>query len=206
MARRGDVIDNPVTRQRLTFLATSRDTRGELFRAEGTFPAGGFAGVEHIHPRQDEHFEVHAGLAAFRVGGDELVLGAGQTIDVGAGTKHTFWNAGVEEMHVSFEFRPAPRSTERFYELYFGFAQEGRVNAKAMPGLLDLATVWAETSEHAVLATPPAWVQHLLLRGLTPIAKIARHRVPRCDYTCHQRSRHDPDQPTRAATGVPPDS
>lgn len=136
MADAGDVIENPATGQRLTFLATTSDTSGEIFRAKGAFPPGGFAGVEHIHPRQDEHFEVLAGHAAFQVDGRERVLGAGETIDVPAGTRHTFANAGDDDMRVLFEFRPALDSTERFYELYFAFAQEGRVNAKAMPGHL----------------------------------------------------------------------
>lgn len=191
MTSKGETIENPVTGQRLTFLATGRDTGGELFRAEGLFSPGGFAGVEHIHPHQDERFEVHAGRAAFRVDGEEVMLGAGQTIDVPARTKHTFWNAGDDEMRVTFEFRPAPKSTERFYELYFGFAQEGRVNAKAMPGLLDLATVWAETSEHALLAKPPAWLQHTLLRTLAPVARAAGRREPTCEHTqSEQRTNH----------------
>jgi len=183
MASKGQTIENPVTGQRLTFLALGRATGDELFRAEGLFPPGGFAGVEHIHPHQDEHFAVKVGRAAFRVNGEEVVLSAGETLDVPAGAKHTFWNAGDDEMRVVFEFRPAPMSTGRFYELYFGFAQEGRVNAKAMPGLLDLATVWAETSKHAVLARPPAWLQHALLRTLAPVARAAGRKPPACEHT-----------------------
>lgn len=181
MAAAGDVIENPVTGQRLTFLATARDTAGEVFRAEGAFPPGGFAGVEHIHRHQDERFEVLAGRAAFQVDGRERVLGAGETIDVPAGTTHTFGNAGDDEMRVVFEFRPALDSTDRFYEVYFGFAQEGRVNARAMPGLLDIAIVWASLSEHAVLAKPPPWVQHLLFRVLAPFARWAGRKAPRCE-------------------------
>jgi quercetin dioxygenase-like cupin family protein len=183
MAHAGEEIHNPVTGQRLVFLATSRDTEGELFRAEGVFPPGGFAGVEHIHPHQDEHFEVLAGSATFEVDGQRHVLGAGQTIDVPAGTRHTFANGGEDEMRVIFEFRPGLDSTDRFYELYFGFAQQGRVDTKAMPGLLDVATVWAQTSEHAVLARPPAWVQHVLFRALGPIARLAKRRPPICERT-----------------------
>src|SRR3954465_8971928 len=128
--RAGDRIENPVTGQRLTFLTI--DDPG-LFRAEGWFPPGGFAGVEHVHPVQDEHFEVLAGSAAFSVSGAETVLGATETIDVPAGVRHTFRNAGPDDMRVLFEFRPGPASTVRFYELYFAFAQEGRVNDDAMP-------------------------------------------------------------------------
>jgi mannose-6-phosphate isomerase-like protein (cupin superfamily) len=181
VARAGDTIENPVTGQRLTFLVTGADTGGELSRAEGAFPAGSFAGVEHIHPHQDEHFEVLAGQAAFSVDGVERVLGAGQTVDVPGGTKHTFRNAGDDEMRVVAEFRPAPESTERFYELYFGFAQEGRVNSKSLPDLLDIALIWPLVSDHAVLAKPPAWVQNVLFRALLPIARALRRQLPSCE-------------------------
>jgi hypothetical protein len=111
------------------------------------FPARGFAGVMHIHPHQDERFEVLAGQAQFLVDGERRVLGAGESIDVPAGTAHTFANGGPDEMRVIGEFRPGLDCTERFYELYFAFAQEGRVNAKAMPSLSvqgrdDLTSGW----------------------------------------------------------------
>ena len=62
MAHAGDVIENPVTGQRLVFLITSADSDGELFAAEGIFSPGGFAGVPHVHPHQDERFEVRPGM------------------------------------------------------------------------------------------------------------------------------------------------
>jgi cupin domain len=128
-------------------------------------------------------FSRSTGRAAFQVDGREQVLGASETIDVPAGTRHTFRNAGDREMRVLFEFRPALDSTERFYELYFAFAQEGRVNAKAMPGVLDIATVWRLVSEHAVLAKPPAWVQQLLFRVLAPLVRASGRKAPRCEFT-----------------------
>ncbi len=183
MVHAGDVIENPVTGQRLIFQVTSADSDGELFAAEGIFSPGGFAGVPHVHPHQDERFEVLAGDAAFDVDGVRHVLGAGETIDVPRGTSHTFANAGAEGMRVRFEFYPALTSTDRFYELYFAFAQHGRVNAKGMPSLLDIATVWPITSQHAVLATPAPLIQHALFRVLGPIARITRRRPPECRRT-----------------------
>lgn len=180
MAAAGDIIENPITGQRLVFLANGGDGADDVFRAEGVFPPGGFAGVEHIHPFQDEHFDVLAGTAAFTVDDEERTLGAGEAVDVSSGARHTFWNAGDDEMRVLFEFRPALEGTARFYEIYFGFAQEARVKRNAMPGLLDIATVWPETAEHAVLAKPPAWVQHALFRSLRPLARLARRTPPRC--------------------------
>ncbi len=180
MAHAGDVIENPVTGQRLSFLITAADSDGERFVAEGVFPPGGFAGVSHIHPYQDERFEVLSGRAVFEIEGTREIRGTGQIIDVPRGTKHTFANAGDEDMRVRFEFRPALTSTERFYELYFAFAQQSRVNDKAMPGLLDIATVWPVTCEHAVLATPPPAVQHALFRLLAPVARLTKRKAPVC--------------------------
>jgi quercetin dioxygenase-like cupin family protein len=180
MLAAGQTISNPATGQRLTLLTSGAENGGQLFRAEGSFTAGGYAGVEHVHPLQDEHFEVLAGTASFTVEGKERTLVAGETIEVPAGTSHTFRNGGDDEMRVLFEFRPAPTSTERFYELYFGFGQEQRVNDQAMPGLLDIALIWPLVSDHAVLAKPPSWVQHLLFRALGPIARRTRRELPLC--------------------------
>jgi hypothetical protein len=117
------------------------------------------------------------------VDGARHVLGSGNTIVVPRGTRHTFANAGEDEMRVRFEFRPALARTDRFYELYFAFAQQGRINAKGMPGLLDIATVWPVASEHAVLADPPPVIQHALFRVLAPIARVARRQPPVCRLT-----------------------
>jgi uncharacterized glyoxalase superfamily protein PhnB len=175
MASRGEVVDDGAA---APVRGDLRRIARERFVAEGIFPPGGFACVTHIHPHQDESFEVLAGAAAFEVEGEHRVLEAGETIEVPRGARHTFANAGPDEMRVRFEFRPGLSSTERFYELYFAFAQEGRVNARAMPGLLDIAMVWPQTSEHAVLASPPAFVQHALFGALAPIARWARRRPP----------------------------
>ena len=42
-------------------LKTARDTGGELFQMELTMQPGGFVAGEHIHPLQDERFEVISG-------------------------------------------------------------------------------------------------------------------------------------------------
>ncbi len=88
-------------------------------------------------------------------------------------------------MRVMFEFRPGADSTQRFYELYFGFAQEGRVNSKALPGLLDITLIWPLVSDHAVLAKPSPRVQDTLFRALLPVARALRRRVPSCTVLAH---------------------
>ena len=174
MPKPGDIITNPVTGQRMWFMLTGTESGGRLFRAEATFPAGGAAGAEHLHPRQDERFEVLAGTAAFTVAGEERMLETGEAVTVPKGTTHTFRNAGGGTLRALMEFRPAPVSTALFYELLFGLAQEGRVDGKAQPGMLDMALIRPLVSEHTVFTKPPPWV----LGALGPFAKS--RQLPKC--------------------------
>ena len=50
MATKGNVIENPVTGEKVTFLETAADTNGELLRLELAVGPHGFLAVPHIHP------------------------------------------------------------------------------------------------------------------------------------------------------------
>jgi mannose-6-phosphate isomerase-like protein (cupin superfamily) len=170
MPKPGEILTNPVTGQRIWTMITGSESGGRLFRAEGTFPAGGIAGAEHIHPHQDERIEVLDGTAAVTIAGEELILGPGEVAIVSKGTPHTFRNVGEGDLRALMEFRPAPPSTALFYELLFGLAQEGRMKDGELPGMLDMALIWPLTSEHTVFTKPPAWV----LGALGPFAKARK--------------------------------
>jgi uncharacterized cupin superfamily protein len=70
MAPQGDVVENPLTGERVTFLETVGDTGGDLLRFEYVLPPGWFVPA-HIHPRQEERHEVFSGTLRGRVGGQE---------------------------------------------------------------------------------------------------------------------------------------
>lgn len=193
MARSGDVIENPVTGQRVRFMLTGAETGGRLFRAEAAFPPGGSAGPRHVHPRQREDFEVLSGRAVFTVGGREQSARAGERVEVPAGTAHTFRTAGEEELRLLIELRPAPPSTARFFELYLGLGQEGRMSRRGMPDPLDMALIWPLVSEHVVLPLPPAPVQAAVFRALRPLARLRGRRLPVCRTS---GTRSAPDGPT----------
>ena len=70
-------------------------------------------GPDHVHPRQEERFEVLSGKLGLRVEGVERVLSEGEAITAPAGSAHAAWNASSDdEVHVLVDFRPALR-TER---------------------------------------------------------------------------------------------
>jgi hypothetical protein len=60
MASQGDVLENPLTGEKVIFLETSEDTNGELLRFEYVLPPR-FSIPEHVHPRQEERHEVLSG-------------------------------------------------------------------------------------------------------------------------------------------------
>ncbi len=56
----------------------------DVLEVEAVYAAEGKAPPKHLHPDQDEHFEVLEGSLRVRVGGEEKDLGQGETLDVPA--------------------------------------------------------------------------------------------------------------------------
>jgi quercetin dioxygenase-like cupin family protein len=88
MIQSGQTIEHPVTGERMTFLKTSRETGGEYVLVELELAPGGQVAAAHVHPYQDETFEVLEGRVGFKAGKRELVVVAGGTISVPRGTPH----------------------------------------------------------------------------------------------------------------------
>ena len=72
MIRSGDTIENPITGERLVFTATSAETDGEYVRFECFVEPSGFVAAAHLHPLQEELFEIVDGSITFKVNGQEL--------------------------------------------------------------------------------------------------------------------------------------
>ena len=68
MIRAGDTIENPVTGERIVFRKTSRETNGEAVVIETYVQPNGFVAAAHVHPSQEERFEVLRGSSAFASG------------------------------------------------------------------------------------------------------------------------------------------
>ena len=107
MIRTGDTIENPVTGERMTFRKTAADTGGEAVVVELVVQPHGAVAAAHVHPSQEERFQVLRGSIGFKLGREKLVLGPGQRVTVPAGTPHKFWNAGDGGAHFICEVRPA---------------------------------------------------------------------------------------------------
>ena len=171
MARKGDVLHNPVTGELMRFVETSADTGGEYVLIEVVVEPGGFVAAAHLHPYQSERFEVLEGELGFKTGGGEIVATAGEKIVVPAGAKHTFWNAGDTDAVFRCEIRPALQF-EQLIETMFTLAADGKVNRKGMPNPLRLAVIANHHFGDVRLPFPPAWLQRLGLLFGAPVGRL----------------------------------
>src|SRR4051794_32164692 len=61
MAYAGQVIENPVSGERITFRKTAADTNGELLEIDLELAPDGHVPGMHVHPTQTERFEIVSG-------------------------------------------------------------------------------------------------------------------------------------------------
>jgi len=181
MSKAGDVIENPVTGERVVVRVGTEDSGGALLVVDGYVKPGGAVTGEHVHPAIDEDFMVVRGRVGFRIDGRESIAEPGERLHVPAGTAHDWWNAGEEEAHVRVEIRPGARFEEMAINL-FGLAQDGKTNSKGMPNLLQAAAFAREFSDVLYFTKPPLWVQRLLFGALARIARALGYRGSYPEY------------------------
>jgi len=171
MIRAGDTIENPITGERLVFRKTSRETGGQAVVVETFVQPNGFVAAAHVHPSQEERFEILRGSVGFKIGRKKLVAGPGQRLTVPAGTPHKFWNAGDDEAHFVCEVRPALQF-ESLLETMFALAVNGKTNRKGMPNPLRLAVIANAHFDTVQLPFPPALVQKVGLLLGAPVGRL----------------------------------
>jgi quercetin dioxygenase-like cupin family protein len=174
MTRAGDVIVNPATGDKIKFLKTARETKGELLQFQEWLKVGGVGPPEHIHPRQEEHFLVVKGTMGVSLNKKEHILKEGQEITVPRGAAHRWWNAGdVELDHIS-EFRPALRF-DAFLQTLFALGRE-KNTYKGIPLILQFAVVSGENPDNVYVTELPVGVQKVLYKLLIPVTAALGYR------------------------------
>ena len=175
MIHAGDSIVNPVTGERLVFRQTSRETGGEAVVIETYVQPNGFVAAAHVHPSQEERFQILRGSVGFKIGGKKIVAGPGQRLTVPAGTAHKFWNAGEETAHFVCEIRPALQF-ESLIETMFSLAADGKTNRKGMPNPLRLAVIANHHFDDVRLPGIPQWMQKMGLAMGAPVGRMLGYR------------------------------
>jgi quercetin dioxygenase-like cupin family protein len=174
MARRGESIENPITRERITLLQTTQDTDGELLRFEYVLPPR-FSIPEHVHVRQEERHEVLSGILRGRVGGQERDYGEGQRVVGPAGVPHAWANpSDGEELRIVSELRPALHM-EALLETYFAVAQDFKTDKLRVPKhLLRMAMLIGEVKDEFYWTGVPMPVQRAFLAPFGTLVSVSR--------------------------------
>jgi quercetin dioxygenase-like cupin family protein len=165
MAYAGQVLDNPISGERIVVRKAAADTAGELLEFDLELAADGHVPGAHVHPEQEERFHVHAGRMRFRLGMKTIVAEAGDTVVVPAGKVHAFKNAGDETARVRVQVTPA-LDMEQLLETTVALAEEGKTNRKGMPKPLHLALFVRRFEREVRAPFPPAPLVRLLMAPL----------------------------------------
>jgi mannose-6-phosphate isomerase-like protein (cupin superfamily) len=163
-------IENSVTGERVTFLATAEETNGEYVRIRNETSAGAPGVVMHYHLSYTEAFEVLQGTLDVCVGtNNHIVLAEDESAFVPLNTAHRFWNSSTELVIFEVEIRPA-RNFEKSLRAAFGLAEDGKTNDKGVPkNILELALIY-ELSESYIVGIP-LFLQKGIFGALARIAR-----------------------------------
>jgi quercetin dioxygenase-like cupin family protein len=165
-------IENPRTGQRMTFVTD----HPELLEIDTFNPPTGTREPEHVHPTQESGARVTSGALVFEVDGVARTVAAGQSIDIPANTPHRFWNEGNEDALARQWFRPA-RKTRAFFETLFTLGEDGLLDERGMPGLLQIAVMIPVFSDEIRPTRPPWPVQKAVAACLGPVARRRGYRA-----------------------------
>jgi len=171
MGYRGQVLTNPVTGERFVFHATSDDTAGQLLEFDLVVEPHGRVPGGHVHPGQQESFEVLDGTVKFRKGLRTVVAEPGDLVVVEPGTYHRFANAADTTAVVRCRVEPALRM-EDLFETVAALAIEGRTLRSGLPKPLDLALFMREFRDEVAAPVMPGRVQAVM----APLASLASRR------------------------------
>lgn len=140
------------------------------------YSPGGQPPPAHLHPAQDEHFEIVAGRLRVVRDGQETELGPGATWDVPRGTPHRMWNAGSEPVHAIWVTTPPMRTLEWFMVLD-ELQRAERVGRDGMPGLLAFG-VYLTAYRDVFRLAGPQWLLRPALAGLAVIGRLRGYQPP----------------------------
>lgn len=166
---------HPVTGERIVFRRRSRETGGEFLEMNLYLAPGGFIPAAHVHPNQEERFEISGAEVMFRVGKVERLYKPGEVAVVPAGQPHVWWNPSQTEAATLIRFTPA-LNTETFFETFFGLAADGKVGKNGLPNPLQMAVLARDYRKEMQLPPPTQWVLGPLSIALAPVGRVMGYR------------------------------
>lgn len=179
-------FENAPMGQRARLLTLPGETGGRSFVLEylNRPRTGRYAVPAHVHPCVAERFEVLAGRARYRIGGEERSAEPGASLVFPPGVVHIHpWSDSDEELHVRQTAEAEPPDLAGLMAslqaaiTIFGLASAGRVDRKGLPNPLQLAVLAATTIPATYLAGPPRALQRVAFRALASVGRLLGYRA-----------------------------
>ena len=155
------------TGETITFYKTSADTNGEYVELICTLPVGGQGPPKHIHALQTEFFEAIEGKLGLFIGHNTRILEPGQSCELPANTKHSFYTAGFTDIKFRVVYKPA-LDIEWF--LTETFASINRANS-TKPSIFEASYILSQLNGQFYLADIPMFIQKSTFSILGTIGK-----------------------------------
>lgn len=170
MTSDGQVIENPLSGERITISAAAGQAGEDVLNWELVLAPGGRVPSSHAHPEQEESFTVLAGQLRMRVGGRRVIAGPGDTVRIPPGTVHHFANTGTTPTRVAVQTSPVLGMREML-ETAAALARQQHAAARARPRLVDLALFMRDFEREVRAPYLPAALVRAVMR---PVACLAR--------------------------------
>ena len=164
-------IENPIIKDRITFVRTSAETGGEFSEIIVELSPGG-GNEPHFHTLYSESFTPIEGSLGVLVGRDRKLIEPGETATVPPGVVHCFFNSSEHIVRFKGEARPGYPGLELFAQIAYGLARDGYVNKKGYPNRINHIALLMEMGDIRI----PGPTFRLLGPVLGWIASRARRR------------------------------
>ncbi|MBI4790835.1 MAG: cupin domain-containing protein [Chloroflexi bacterium] len=195
MANTGQMIENPVTGQRILFLTCAKENGGTRWEVEWFIkPHQGKFPPEHFHPVFSERFEILSGAARYKLNGQEHSARPGDTIHIPKGSTHMHpWSVSDEELHMRQNFEldePNVKlisGSEEFFESLFALARDGKVGKDGLPNLLQFAVLAKAASPLAYPAGIPMSAVDILFGALARLGSWLGYQARYPQYSGVER-------------------
>jgi mannose-6-phosphate isomerase-like protein (cupin superfamily) len=119
----------------------------------------------HVHPHQEEYFEVVTGSARFLIGDREVVLEPGDKAVVPPNTVHHWMALNGAPVRVMAEFRPA-LDTADWFASFHGHLERGDMN------LLQAVVIQSEFDDGAPWPAQAEWLWKIMVKVLAPVGRM----------------------------------
>lgn len=156
------MILNPVTRQRVLFVETARETGGARTVLDvETAPGGGV--LLHRHADHVEEIEVLAGEIEVTIGGVTRRVPAGEHVVIEAGAVHSWRNSSADGV---LRFRgtmtPGHPGFETVLRLSFGLGRDGGLRPSGIPRRFDDLALITDWDPSLLAVGPRRWLAPLM--------------------------------------------